>query len=71
MVNARLETLNVHFANVHFSFRSGGFPPQRFELEWSLLVTSLEGFAVTSHRTGYQGPLLKEYKEYEGHPLVP
>ena len=32
-----------------FVFRSGGFPSQGFELEWSLVATSLEGFSVTGH----------------------
>ena len=48
-------------------FRSGEFPFAGFELEWSLVATSLEGF---SRKTGYQKPLLKEYKGYEGHPPV-
>ena len=32
-----------------FVFRSG-FPFRRFELEWSLVATSLEGFSVASHK---------------------
>ena len=44
------EALNLHFANVHFVFRSGVFPFWGFELEGSLVATSLEGFSVTSHK---------------------
>ena len=57
------EALNVHLKSLltsTFVFRSGGFLFQRFELEWSLVATSLERFSVTSHEKGYQGPLLKE-----------
>ena len=39
------EALNVHFANVHFYFVGrGGSSFGGFELEWSLVATSLEGF---------------------------
>ena len=30
-------------------FRFGGFPFGGFELEWSLVATSLENFSVTGH----------------------
>ena len=53
-----------------FVFRSGGFPFRGFKLEWSLVATSLEGFSVTGHEKGYQRPLVKEKKGYEGHPPV-
>ena len=40
-----------------FVFRSGGFPFQGFELEWSLVASSLEGFSVTGHeKKGTRGP---------------
>ena len=57
MDNLSWEASNVHFAKVHFVFRSGGLPFREFEVEWSLVATSLEGFSVTSHEKGYQGPL--------------
>ena len=40
-----------------FVFRSGGFPFRGFELEWSLVATSLEGLSVTSHeKKGTRAP---------------
>ena len=43
--------------------RSGGFPLGGFELEWSLVATSLEGFLLSlATEKGYQGHLLKEKK---------
>ena len=38
-----------------------GFPLGGFELKWSLVATSLEGFSVTSHEKGYQRPPLSIY----------
>ena len=44
-----------------FVFRSGGFSFWGFELAWSLVATSLEGFSVTSHENkDTVGPVLKE-----------
>ena len=44
-----------------FVFRSGGFPFRGFELEWSLVATSLEGFSATSHeKKGTKGPFFME-----------
>ena len=43
-----------------FVFRSRGFPIGGFELEWSLVATSLGGFSVTSHEKRVPGALLKE-----------
>ena len=35
-----------------FVFRFGGVPLWGFELEWSLVATSLEGFSVASRKKG-------------------
>ena len=45
-----------------FVFRSGRFPfsIRGFELEWSLVATSLEGFSVTSReKKGSRGRFLR------------
>ena len=49
------EHLNILFANIHFSFSSEWFPFGGFELEWSLVAASLEGFSVTSHQKRVRG----------------
>ena len=52
-----------------FVFRSGGFPCRGFELEWSLVATSLEGFSVTSHEKRVPGAPFKGIKrEKRGTP---
>ena len=51
-----------------FVFRSGGFPFRGFELEWSLVATSLEGFSVTSNEKGYQWGPFKALKRVRGAP---
>ena len=59
---------NVHVANVHFCFRFGGFPFRGFELECSLVATSLEGFSVTSHEKRVPGAIFKGIKRVGGAP---
>ena len=49
-----------------FVFSSGGFPFRRFELEWSLVATSLEGFSVISHEKRVPGTPLKGIKRVRG-----
>ena len=51
-----------------FAFRSGGFPLRGFELEWSLVATSLEGFSVTSHERRVPGALFKGIKRVRRAP---
>ena len=51
-----------------FVFMSGGFPFQGFELEWSLVATSLEGFSVTSHEEGVPRAPFKGIKRVRGAP---
>ena len=60
------EALDVHFANVHFISRSWGFPFGGFELERSLVATSLEGFSVTGHEKKYQGHLFEGITRVQG-----
>ena len=43
-----------------FVFRSGGLPFRGFEVKWSLVATSVEGFLSLATKKGYQGPLLKD-----------
>ena len=51
-----------------FVFRSGGFPFQGFELEWSLVATSLKGFSVTGHEKGVPGAPFKGINRVRGAP---
>ena len=51
-----------------FVFRSGGFPFRGFDLEWSLVAPSLEGFSVTNHEKGIPGAPFKGIKRVRGAP---
>ena len=51
-----------------FVFRSGEFPFRGFEVKWSLVATSLEGFSVNCHEKRVPKAPLKGIERVRGAP---